>query len=448
MKNLKSAVLSMLMLLFLITSCTNNEPFVEDEQQTEESSSITEALNELKSNFDEYGNVTQTSNPAGNVVFDFCFDFVYPLTISYNNGTTVTIADLDGLVDVMINSTDNLYVNGIAFPFNVETYNENTNTIEIVTINNEEEFISLLDTCTFDDLEICDCSDELDPVCVEIIDPNGDTFTMTYPNACYAECDGFTDDDFLESCEEDYNPGGGVECFTLNYPFSIIVDDETTITINSEEEFGNVLYNVYNFDFVYPFTVTLEDETVATINSSEDIEVILTDCYGDFGGGNDCTECEDEPVDPVCIEYVSDSGETIIEVFPNMCVAECLGFTENNVVDCNDDNEPADCSEDGIVAYFTDCDVWYSTSSLTPNSSAEFNFNADGTVTASMQNNAYNGTWSLSSNPQSGEVFMFISLPEPFDGISNLDWTVAQCSENFIMLESNNEFLSFESACD
>jgi hypothetical protein len=447
MKNLKFAFLSMLMALFLVTSCTNDEPAVEDQQDTEESLSITEALGELRTHYDQNGNVTQTDNPSGNVVFDFCFDFVYPLTLSYNNGTTVTVEDLDGLVDVMINSTDELYIDGIAFPFDVETFNEATDAIEVVTINDEQEFIVLLDSCAFGDVEICECPEEYNPVCVEVSDPNGESFTITYPNVCYAECDGFTEEDFLESCEDDYNPGGDFECFTLNYPLTIIIDNETTIEINSEEEFGNALYNVYYFDFVYPFTVTLEDETEVTINSAEDIEAILTDCFGDIGG-NDCIECENAPVDPVCIEYVDDTGETIVTVFANMCFAECFGFTENNVIECEDDNQPSNCNENDLSIYLTECD-WLTASSLNPNNNSGLStFNSDGTLSVVIEGNTIAGTWSLSSNPQSGEVFMSITLPEPYEAISALDWTVVECSEGVILLLSDNEFLAFESSCD
>ena len=49
----------------------------------------------------------------------------------------------------MITSTEDLYINGISFPFDVETYNEETNAIEIETINNEEEFVTLVEDWRF-----------------------------------------------------------------------------------------------------------------------------------------------------------------------------------------------------------------------------------------------------------------------------------------------------------
>lgn len=333
MKKLKFAFLSMFMALFLVTACTNDEPALEEQQETEESQSISTALNRLNQQFDQNGNVTQTDNPAGNIVLDFCFDFVYPLTLSYNNDTTVTVEDLSGLIDVMLASTEELYISGIAFPFNVETFNDDTNAIEVVTINNEDEFIALLDSCGFDDIETCECFEVYDPVCVEITDPNGETFTVTYPNACYAECDGFTEEDFAENCEEDYYCPES-QCFTINFPLSVIINDET-ITVNSDEELGTVLYDAYDFEFVYPFTVTLENEDVVTINNSDDIETLLEDCYGEFNGNDDCEDCENEAVDPVCVEVTNPNGSTEVVVFPNACTAFCVGFTQDDIVECD-----------------------------------------------------------------------------------------------------------------
>lgn len=434
------------MTLFVFTACTNEDAIIDDQQTTEESGSITTALNRLSNQFDDYGNVTESDNPSGNIVFDFCFDFVYPLTLSYNNDATVTVDDLDGLIEIMINSTEDLYITGIAFPFNVEVYNDSTNAIEVETINNEEEFVALIEDCAFGDIEICECPEIYDPVCVQITDPNGDTFTITYPNACYAECDGFTEADFAENCEDDYYAGGN-ECFIFNFPLSIITEDGETITINAEADLETALYGVYAFDFVYPFTVTLENGDEATINSGMDIESLLENCYGDIGG-NDCEECENQPIDVVCVESVNPDGTVEIISFPNLCTALCLGFTEDDVVECDDDTNPSYCSEEELANYLVEC-VWFGASSLNPNNNnGIFTFNADGTVSVAIEGNTITGTWSLASNPATAQVFMFISLPEPYVGVSNLDWTVTACNETFVGLESNNEFVTLERVCE
>ena len=444
MKNFKLSFFSMLVALLFVTACTNDEPVVQDQQQTEESQSISTSLNQLSLQFDQNGNFTADNNPAGNVVFDFCFDFVYPITLSYNNGSTVSVNGLDDLVTVILNSNDELYVNGIAFPFDVEVYDEDSDAIVVETINNEEEFEDLIEDCDFDDFEICECFEVYDPVCVEIIDPNGEVFTITYPNSCYAECDGFTEDDFVDTCEDDYY-SNGPECFELNYPFDIIINGDTVVTINSEEELGNALYDVYDFNFVYPFTVTLDNGEIVTVEDEEDIEDLLEDCYDDYDDDYECEECENEPIIPVCIEYTTASGETVIEVFPNLCFAECLGYSAEDAVDCED--QSADCNENDITNNLTECE-WYGFSSVLDQSDILSTiFGADGSITIEIENAVYTGTWEVSSSPNGG-LFMFFDLPEPLDSISNLDWMVVECSSEYILLQSNNDFFALEKDCE
>ncbi|MEH6535561.1 MAG: hypothetical protein V7719_04155 [Psychroserpens sp.] len=500
-RNFKLFLLSFALIAAFFTSCTNDEPVIE-EQNIDESASITASLSELRLQFNNQGNMIPDENPTGNIVFDFCFDFVYPLDLSYNNGTTVTVNNLEDLIVVIINSNDDLYVNGIAFPFDVETYDDDSDAIVVVTINNEEEFVDLLEDCDFDEIDDCICTQDYNPVCVEVEAPDGETFLMTYPNACAAECDGFTENDFAENCEEDYNCPGGTECFTFNFPLTIITDNNETITVNSQEELDNSLYNAYYFDFVYPFDVTLTDDDddeneVVTINNVEEFEDLLEDCFDyddddcdcenvagpavcvqiETGSGieiitllnacvaeclgydsedfvncqdeNECIECLDQEIDPVCVQVETPNGGVEIIVFPNACYAECEGFDADDFVDCEDDNNGADCSEEDISAILEEC-LWYAGTNLINTFIADtFTFNEDGTITITNteSEDTLTGTWETSSNPN-GVVFVFLTLPAPYDVISQYDWTVVACNEAFIQLESGNNFLAFERECE
>lgn len=287
MKNFKLSIFSVLIVLLAFTSCTNEETIVDTQQNTEESESITTTLGRLSQQYDENGNVDQTNNPAGNIVFDFCFDFVYPIELSFNTDTTVTVNSLDELIDIYSSSTENLFINGIAFPFQVETYNENSNALEIETINNEDEFFSLLEDCNFDEIEDCYCTEEYDPVCVNVTDLDGELFTISYPNACYAICDGFTEDDFSEECEQGYESGAG-ECFEFVYPISIILDEGDPVIVNSREELFNAIYGAYHIDLVLPLEI-IEDNSVVTINSYDELEAIIEECFGDSYGVIECS---------------------------------------------------------------------------------------------------------------------------------------------------------------
>ncbi|MCK8482033.1 hypothetical protein [Psychroserpens algicola] len=446
MKNFKLFLLSLVCITSVLISCTNDEPLVE-EQNIEDSQSITVSLAELRLQFNAQGNLIPTENPTGNIVFDFCFDFVYPLNLSYNNGTTVTVNSLDELISIIINFNNDLYINGIEFPFDVETYNDTSDAIVVVTINNEEEFAALIENCGFDNGFDCECYENYDPVCVEIEAPDGETFLMTYPNACYAECDGFTEDDFAQNCESDYNSPGGTDCFEFNFPITIITDNGDTIVVNSQEELDNALYNSYYFDFVYSFDVTLSDGTLLSIGNEEAFLELLEYC---FGNDDDCL-CQDEAIDPVCVEIELPNGNTSIITYPNACYAECDGFTETDFINCNNTN-PSDCNEDDITAYLQECQ-WYSFTSLYDNVIPEyFEFNLDGSwtvVNSETGTSANVGSWSLSQDPVTNEVTMsFSSNMEPYSLIAALDWTVFICNETYIELHSNNDILGLERSCD
>jgi hypothetical protein len=450
MKNLNVLFLILLMGLLTFTSCENEEAILDDQVQdvTVESESITAALNAMTTNFDSSGNVDANNNPAGNIIFDFCFDFVYPITLSYNTGTTVSVNDLDGLINVIINSTDQLFINGIAFPFDVETFDETTDAIVIQTINNEAEFANLLLTCDFDDIDDCNCFEVYDPVCVEIIDPNGTIFFITYPNECYAQCDGFDDDDYLDDCEDDDYYDDDFLCFEFVYPLDIILDDGTVVTISDDDDFENTMYNNYFFNFVYPFSVELEeDDSILAINNEQEFDDLLEDCFGGDFPGNDCDQCENEPFDPICVEYTTASGETITEVYPNLCFAQCFGYDASDIVDCDDfgGGDPSSCDVASVEGIILGCDSWNIDTAF----GAEFifMFNPNGTLDIFDENFNLitNGTWVTMTDSQG---ITYIEITEGNNDFNDI-WYFFDCDTSDPEIVSNNhEIIDIESDCD
>ncbi|WP_431135977.1 hypothetical protein [Psychroserpens mesophilus] len=492
MKHFKLFLLSFIITAGFLTSCSNNDSVVE-EQNIDQTEAITQSLNRLAQQFNDQGNVIQSENPSGNIVFDFCFDFVYPLNLAYNNGTTVTINGLDDLITILINSTDNLYINGVEFPFNVETYNDAAGAIEVLTINNEDEFFDLLENCDFEGADDCACFEVYDPVCVEVQAPDGESFIVTYPNECYAMCDGFTPNDFVDNCANDYNNPGGNTCFEFVFPLSIITDENQTVTVNSQEELDNALYNAYYFNFVYSFDVIINDEPLSIGNEEAFLELLefcfnnancpcpanvdpvcvaiqspnggteiiefLNACEAECEGFTtedfvDCNttepcDCPTDEYDPVCVE-INENGNTFIATFSNACFAECEGFSSADFIDC-DVNNPTECSEQDVFAYLMECN-WYINTSLYNNVNAEYaHFFQNGVVeiTSEGSNQTIGGDWWLASNPSSTEVFMFFNITsEPYSMFSSLDWVVTECSEYFIVLQSGSEFIQLERDCD
>src|SRR6478672_12067889 len=142
MKKIKILVLLVTIAVATFYSCTDNNP-IENEMVTQKSIAARTAMNELKianGISDKDANST-ASNP-------FCFEFVYPITLSYNTGTTVSVSSLQGLLTILAGETSSLYIDGISFPFQVMHGGA------IQTINTEGQFISLLISCGFNTINL------------------------------------------------------------------------------------------------------------------------------------------------------------------------------------------------------------------------------------------------------------------------------------------------------
>lgn len=176
----------------------------------------------------------------------------------------------------------------------------------------------------FDD---CNCSDEFDPVCVEIQTDEG-VIIITFPNACFAECEGFTEDQYFEcdgcDCPNEYDPvcveeNGKIiifdnECFAECHGYGedqwfdcpsdgceiddleVIVgdcnDDGTySITINFEyENAGNDYFDVFirENEHIGSFTLAELPVTIENFEISDYEYDYLKVCIND---NSDC--CED-----------------------------------------------------------------------------------------------------------------------------------------------------------
>ena len=100
MKIRKIFLLFLTIFLFFFSSCTQTGS---DKTPKEvDAPSMVEVMDLLTSQFDSSGNLRQDENPVGNIVFDFCFNFVYPLELSYSNGNTKEVQSLENLVFVLI----------------------------------------------------------------------------------------------------------------------------------------------------------------------------------------------------------------------------------------------------------------------------------------------------------------------------------------------------------
>ncbi len=276
MKTIKQIIILLLVVLPLGISCSDDDS---KSSNTQKSASLRVVFNELKNNFNIAGRSSSDDND------EMCFDFVYPITLSYNTGTTVTVNSVDELIDLLSNEDEEMYFEGIAFPFQIVYLDSETT----VTINNEDDFEEIIFECDFE----------------------------TYD-----------DDDYMDS-----------ECFQLVYPFSIInTTTNQTFLMESESQLYAFFENLDDedgddeegdtFDFVYPISVIVNGATVV-VNNSYQFEEILYSCDDDSDDDEDCV-CTEEYM-PVCV--IDEDGEVI--TFPNSCHAQCQGYTESEFISCN-----------------------------------------------------------------------------------------------------------------
>ncbi|MBT3587390.1 MAG: hypothetical protein HN507_01945 [Flavobacteriaceae bacterium] len=305
MKTIKILFYSLLISTIALTSCTNDNSIEVPDMQESRSTQL--ALNHLINLYTDNGTAIESMNPTGHLIFDFCFEFVYPINLLYNNGSIITITSNEELIEVLINMSDQLHIVGIEFPFNVKVYNPETNEIQLLTITNEIEFTNLLASCFFDNP--CECGDEFNPVCIEIIEDN-QPITVTFPNPCYAACEGFTVEDFVD-CENDNT----CDISELEIEVGECNNDETyQLTINFEYENtnGQVYFDLYdrNDEFLGYFLLSALPLTIENFPLSGYEEDYLKVCIND---NTDCCE-EIEWTAPDCIITVCDISELEIEV--------------------------------------------------------------------------------------------------------------------------------------
>ena len=114
-----------------------------------------------------------------------------------------------------------------------------------------------------------------------------------FPNACIAECNGVTNYDV---CDDD--EGMGFEdCFTFEYPITVVFPDNSTAAVNSDEELVATVETWYDANLNVEEDPTLEypvnailvsDGTTVTVNSDDELEDLFDICDDDEGGYEDC----------------------------------------------------------------------------------------------------------------------------------------------------------------
>lgn len=121
--------------------------------------------------------------------------------------------------------------------------------------------------------------------------------------------------------------GLDLECFTITFPFALIVDGEVVV-IESEEDFESLDENAEYIDFQYPLNIISEEGEASVVENGEQLGEAFASCIPDGGWEydefpaflicdiNSCYQLT-YPVDLVDLEeneYTADSEEAFIEL--------------------------------------------------------------------------------------------------------------------------------------
>lgn len=182
-----------------------------------------------------------------------CFEIIFPVDISFPDGTTQTVqseSEMESAIDTWFNNNPNATdFPALVFPIDVQLPDSSIQSVP-------------------DDKALCDLA---------------------------LEClgDEFLDEGYL-ALEDSLGFGDWIEpdCFTIDFPVDVDFPDGTTQTINSQSELdtaiGTWINNNPNSEdwplFSFPITVTLEDGTSQAVGSDEELCDLYVTCWEGFFG--------------------------------------------------------------------------------------------------------------------------------------------------------------------
>ena len=284
LKQFKRFLIILFLAIFLVSSCTNDATEVPNADTTV-SPSLRVAFASMLNKFIPAAKMAIETNNAvasdDNELPELCFDFVYPIVLSYNTGEAVVVNSLDEIVLLLQSETNNLYLNAISFPFQVNYFSQNL----IITVENENGF---------EDLNL--------------------------------------------SCGDDYYDQDDLEvgaCYEFQFPISFINADNEIFEVQDLNGLYELLSNetsVPIVNFVYPVNLFFNNETVVIQNLYQFSE-IEDSCFEDVSPnpGDDDFDCIcTTEVNPVCV--LTSDGQLV--VYTNACFANCDGYNDETFVPC------------------------------------------------------------------------------------------------------------------
>ncbi len=214
-------------------------------------------------------------------------DFIYPLTITYEDGEIAEIADgmalgeafavcipdggwnvsEGGFPAYVINAENSCY--DLLYPLTLNDLDENS-----ITVEDEAAFIEALanNNILFFNFPLI------------LIDENEEEVTAENDDELFGlffECEGTH-----PPCDSIPYTSGGLGCYELGFPLGVIQIDangnETTVILETEDDLNNNLLNGNIVGFAFPLTLIDEEGNALVINNQEELDLAFFECGG-FG---------------------------------------------------------------------------------------------------------------------------------------------------------------------
>jgi len=252
-----------------------------------------------------------------------------------------------------------------------------------------------------------------------------------------------------------------VDTITLSYPIVVVLEDYTTVTVNSdieltalastcagENEFDD---DIECIDFQYPITASvfnINNDVINTITINND-----SDMYEFLDDLDQFTAVTiNFPIVLLLADGTTQNTSTIQELENAIEAAEDT-CDEDDDYDYDDDDCDF-CTTNDLDTLFATCTDWEvdelerNDNDLTDNYNAYlFTFNNDGTITVVQGTNTWNGIWNASGTGNNITLTISVNGLPDFNNTWNLIEIEQEPGEADFDLQLGEDSLSFQSDC-
>jgi len=447
---INSIVISLLFVLFCFTSC-------QDEINEIENPNDQEAIVPNSTLVNLMGRTAANSGAADDILDGAsCFSVELPVTVVVNDITTIieTEADLEALEDMLSDVVIDEDILDFVFPITIifNDYSE-------IFIENEDELQTFVNECVYNENAVIECADFVYPISFSVFNSGFnliDTVVIQNDEALYV---------FLNELEEDES----VLIVSLNCPITIQYANGETVDVNTNQELTDAI------EAAEQFCNVIDDDCL-----EDEIALNLVECPWNFSNGTDTYDnyqlIFNDNGELLISEGIATSaigGAWSLSTTDNgvlLSLSELTAFQDDLegdwlIVSCNnagsititrantvlelvqDCPQTEGCSALEINANISEC-VWKLETNLLDSFVPIFmHFNLDGDVLIEDVNNLESqiGTWEIVTIAT--DVFINLSLQQGYESL-NGQWQVVECEEGSLYLINGDNFITLEQRCE